>query len=476
MGEARRRGSFESRKQASIKSKKDLLIEKIGGRDERLLRVLRSGIEPFLSKLSKEEWRIRRDRIIQFLKKHPEVSPLEKAKSIRVREDEIGWYIFLCEQTLDDPLCLEISQAQRILPFFVAIGERWEHSANIKGLDRKIIETLTNYKSAPDGIIFEILVALSYAEKGWSVEFIQEKPPEKKPVMIVRKNGNNLYIECKRLDRRTEYSEKERNEFLRIWDAAIPVLIDKKQSVWLKTEFHTEVSTLPTDFLAQVLQKTLPIGGEEQKIHDNSDATIHARQIDLEAVNSHLDNFMVKEPSPMLSSLLGGDWAPDNSSVSVIHYGKSGQIVGCEAPILGSYIQKIAWACGITREFDSEISINKKARDITKLLSDAVNQIPPGEPAIIHIAAETHEGRDVELRRTEKVISKIKKFKTDKDVLSVRFHRFKSNSRTDKLYEFDETVEDFNRVNSSLLKDIPSQVVVPRYVEIVNGRHWEIYD
>ncbi len=49
-------------------------------------------------------------------------------------------------------------------------GERWVHESKICGLQRKIIESLSNYKKSPDGIIFEILVALSYAEKGWDVE------------------------------------------------------------------------------------------------------------------------------------------------------------------------------------------------------------------------------------------------------------------------------------------------------------------
>lgn len=475
MGQAKQRGSFEDRKRAAIKRNKKLLLEEIGGTDERLMAVLATGIEPFLSKLSKEEWQARRIRIIEFLKGFPEDIGLEKAKAIRVREDEIGWYLFLCEQTLENPLCLDIAQAQRILPFFVGIGERWVHAANVDGLQRKIIESLSNYKTEPDGIIFEILVALSYAAKGWSVEFIEERSTAKSPDMVARKNGIELFVECKRLNRRTEYAEKEKGEFLRIWDDAVPVLSNNRQWVWLKAIFHSEVSSLPTDFLSQILKQNLPIKNKEIILHDSVDATIYARQIDRQAVNSHLDKFKVKVPSPMLSSLLGGDWAPENSEVSTIHFAKVGHVIDCEVPVLGSYIEDIDWACGITRKFDSEISINKKARDITKLLSKAVRQVPQDKPSIIHIAAETLEGKDVELRRTEKVMSKIPSFVTDKPVLGVRFHRFQSNSRKNMLYEFDETVENFQD-DRVLLEEIPWRVVVPDHVEGLNGRHWEIYD
>lgn len=475
MGQAKRRGTYEERKKAAIKQAKALIVEKMGDRDERLMEVLRRALAPFFALMTKEEWQARRSHILEALKRPLEPIPLEKAKPLRIRDDEIGWYLFLCEQIMKDPLCVEISQAQRILPFFAGIGERWEYSAKVAGLDRKIQEVLTKYKSEPDGVIFEILVALAYAAKGWDVELIEEAPPAKSPDMVVRKDGVELFIECKRLDRRTDYAEKERNHFLRLWDIAKHVLIANKQWVWLKAIFHSEVSKLQDDFLASILEKTLPIGNGEQTLCDNADVTIYARPIDRRAVQQHIENFMVKEPSPMLNHLLGGDWAPDNSEVSVIYLAQRGTMIGCEAPVLSTYVEKIDWACGITRTYDSEVSINKKARDITKLLSKAVEQVPEDRPSIIHVAAETLEGREVELRRTEKVMEKIPTFVTDRPVLGIRFHRFQSHSRTDKLYEFDETVEKF-QIDDVRLPDIPSRVVVPDHVELVNGRHWEIYD
>lgn len=475
MGEANRRGTYEERKRAAIRRNKDQLVQMMGERDEPLMEVLRAGLEPFLSQLSTEEWHERRSQIIDSLNAPQEASSLEKVKSIRFKEDEIAWYLFLCQQTLDDPLFVESSQAQRILPFFAGIGEKWASSCSVKGLDRKIKEVITKYKSDPDGVLFEILVALSYAAKGWEVELLEECPPLKSPDMVVRKDGRELYIECKRLNRRTGYADQERNNFLRIWDATVPTLIANKQWLWLKINFHSEVHTLPTDFLANILKSKLPIKNQETLIHDNADATIYARHIDREAVTRHLAQFMVKEPSPMLNNLLGGDWAPENAEVSVVYLAKRGKIAGCEAPVLGTYVEDISWATGITRTFDSERSIEKKAKDITKLLSEAVLQVPNDKPSMIHVAAETLEGKDVELRRTEKVLAKIPKFVTEKPVLGIRFHRFMSNSRTNMLFEFDETVEKF-QVDGAYLADLPLHVVVPDNATFKKGRHWEIYD
>ncbi|MDY0227119.1 MAG: hypothetical protein RBR38_09850 [Desulfomicrobium apsheronum] len=122
MGEAKRRGSFEERKKAAIKRNKKLLIEKFGERDEHLDAVLRAGIAPFFEQLGPDEWQTRRRQIINHLNARPNHFGLENAPSIRVQQDEMGWYLFLCSQALDDPLCMDIAQAQRILPFFVGIG------------------------------------------------------------------------------------------------------------------------------------------------------------------------------------------------------------------------------------------------------------------------------------------------------------------------------------------------------------------
>lgn len=473
MGEASRRGSLEDRRRLAIKRNKDLLVRQRGDADERGQALLRAGLQPFLDRMSAEQWRQRRKNILEQLDARPAETDLEKATSIRVREDEIGWYLFLCQQALEDPMCTDISQAQRALPFFAGIGARWPHAPKVKGLTRKLDELLGDYKRDPDGLIFEVLVALSYAACGWEVEFLAEQPT-KTPDMVARRGDDELYIECKRLSRRTQYAETERNEFLRMWDHAKHVLLDNRQWIWLKGTFHADAGDLPTEFLSEVLKPVLPLGGGELLIHDGPLATIHARLMDRGAVQRHMSQYRVKANSPMLSRVLGGDWAPENAAVTIIHAVKTSQVVDCELPVLGAYIEEVGFACGFTREFDSPISIEKKARDVTKQLSDAVKQVPDDKPSIIHIAAETMEGLDVERRRTEKVMSKIPQFVSDKPVLAVHFHRLQTHQRAEKLYEIDETVNRF-QVDGVRLRHIPSAMVVPLDTPMQSGSHWEIY-
>ncbi|MDD3815791.1 MAG: hypothetical protein PHZ02_14235 [Desulfocapsaceae bacterium] len=473
MGEAKRKGTYDERRKNAIKRNKELLSEQLGGRDERLIASLRMGLDPFFKRMTKDQWKERRQKLLDYLKSLPENVGLEKAKPIRVQADEIGWYLFLCEQTINDPMCVDVSQQQRILPFFSGIGERWVYAPLVQGLERKIDDLLFKNSTEPDGLIFEILVALSYAEKGWAVEFIEEGP-KKTPDIVARKNGKELYIECKRLARRTKYAEQERTEFFRLWDAAKEALIANRQWVWMKGIFHTEASTLPNDFLTNIYSSNFPIGEGETLIHDDANATIYARLIDIPSVRQHMSKFRVKLNSPSFSRLLGGNWAPMNSAVTVINAVKVGHVVDCEVPALGAYVEEVGWASGFTREFDSEVSIHKKARDILTRLADAVKQLPDDKPSVVHIAAETLEGKDVEKRRTEKVMNSVKKFTTDKPLLGIRFHRFQANQCVDKLYEFDETVERF-QVDGVNLEDIPENVVTPNDAILREDAHWEIY-
>lgn len=128
----------------------------------------------------------------------------------------------------------------------------------------------------------------------------------------------------------------------------------------------------------------------------------------------------------------------------------------------------------MTREIDAKVSIDKKARDVKKLIADATKQVPADRPSVIHIAVETLDGPEVEERRTEKIMTSIPSFVTDKPVKVVRLHRFQANQTIDKLWEFDETVETF-QTTDAVLDNLPSRVVVPDDVEVVHGRHWEVY-
>lgn len=473
MGEAKRRGSREQRATEGLRRNKERLVQALGLVSDEGRAHLKTAVQPFLALMSPDEWRTRRLAIVDSMRRHPAGTTLAEAASVRVPDDEMGWYLFLCQQAIDDPLCTDISQSQRALPFFAGMGARWEHASRVQGLERKLRELLTDYRKEPDGVLFEVLVALSYAEAGWDVAFIEEGPG-KSPDMHVTRPGQEFFVECKRMARRTQYSEQERTEFFRLWEAGKRVLLSKGKWVWIHATFHVEPTGLPTSFLHDLFEASLPLGRFEKTLIDNELATIRARPIDRAAVQAHLADNWVKENSPMFARLCGGDWAPDNASVTMIASTAVSHTVGCEASVLGGFVDAADFVIGFTRVFDSETSIDKKARDVTKLLSGAVAQVPVDRPSIIHLAAETMEGAAIEIRRSEKVKRRILEFTYGKPVAAVRLHRFLGNQRTNMLFELDETVDTFDNAGADL-SHVPTLVVVPNDGPPRPGAHWELY-
>ncbi|MFT0533387.1 hypothetical protein ACMHYJ_11255 [Castellaniella hirudinis] len=475
MGEARRRGNREQREREAIKRNKRELAEAMGMADDDPTRqALKAGLKPFLDRMTPEHWQQRRDAVLGYLRERVNGPKLAEAQSIRVREDEMGWYLFLCDQAINDPLCTDVSQSQRILPFFAGLGARWQHAHRVVGIERKLDELLKEHRKQPDGLFFEVLVSLAYAEEGWDVTFIEEGQ-DKTPDMRIVRGDQEFFVECKRMDRTTGYSEKERNQFLRLWDAGHHILLEKHQWVWFKGTFHVDPAELPDNFLLDLWQSSLPIGSGERVLMDNDQATIKARLINQARVRRHMGEFRVKAYSPMLTQVIGGDWAPEDASVTLFPLVKSGYVNGCDVPELGMYVEDVLFACGFTRNFDSEMSIEKKAKDIKKLLSDAVKQVPRDKPSIIHLAAETMEGADVERRRTEKLLVGMPDFDFgDAPVALVRFHRLHAHQRASILFELDETVDDL-RVQGIVPSQVPRTVVAPQNSPMQHGAHWNLY-
>ena len=123
-------------------------------------------------------------------------------------------------------------------------------------------------------------------------------------------------------------------------------------------------------------------------------------------------------------------------------------------------MEKVGFACGMTRIILSDESLRIKARDIRKLLSNAVKQVPKDKPSIIHIGIEATDGVDVEKARNQK-LREIVRFKFDDVPVSlVRLHRFVPLPHADLLFDFIETKDDLY-IHNTIPSLIPTFVVVP---------------
>ncbi|MDB5875374.1 MAG: hypothetical protein JWQ07_4816 [Ramlibacter sp.] len=428
----------------------------------------------FLGFMTHDEWSRRKACMLERISTTQDKVALKDAPAIRDETDEIAWYLYLAETAISDPLCLETNQAARALPYLVAIGQHLVAGVKVAGLDRKIKEVLAGKRSMPDGALFEMLVALSYAQSGWHVEMLEERPPAKTADLLVRRNGKSFFVECKRQSRRPKYSAEEHQHFLELWNGVATVLRRTGQWLWFDMVFHKELSGLPRDFLTGLLSAELPTLTAAYTLRDDDAATIRARPIDKRAVQRHMASNLVKNGSAMLRSLLGGDWAPKNSGGPMAVEARGGRVKGCENVPFGRWLEEIRWASGCTWACNAPQSIAAKARDIKRLLIDAARQVPVDQPSIIHIGIETLEGRQVDNLRAVKIRALLSGFKVDRPVSAVFVHSIQCNEVTDKPWEVDETV-DWYFGPEGAIEHLPKWILMPSGTVGPGVPHWKLY-
>ncbi|WP_162286919.1 hypothetical protein [Pantoea stewartii] len=258
----------------------------------------------FLSFIEPKDWDDRKKNVARYFKSQQDfmladnnsaaIAMEEERARIAFHEDWVAWYLYLIESIFERPVVEEIAQGSRIYPFFAAIGRHIKLSRKIKGIDVKINEVLNGKDNQPDATLFEIMIAITYARNGWQVEFIPETAKIKTPDLLVKKDGETFYVECKRQSKVTEYSEVERKEWRARWSKLIPALLYFDESVFIDVNFKTEIANTQLHILEKAYLKIMQKGNViKQRIHEDSLIKLSVKRIDLDRVNDHFDNFLL---------------------------------------------------------------------------------------------------------------------------------------------------------------------------------------
>ncbi len=138
------------------------------------------------------------------------------------------------------------------------------------------------------------------------------------------------------------------------------------------------------------------------------------------------------------------------------------------------YIDDCDLAVLLRWETTSEAAIDAKARDITAKLADAIDQLPPNTPSIVHIGFEAVEGDTVEKARYEKILATSRRFDPrGKSLEYVYCHYFVPESPPDEAWAYDETTQ---WCPIRPLRPRPLEhgfLVIPPSVEMRDGVHWK---
>ncbi|RLV57991.1 hypothetical protein D5018_19620 [Parashewanella curva] len=439
----------------------------------------------FLEIMGESEWDKRKKSVVAYFKKQqmsffPEEGKKreelsESEKRIAYHQDWIAWYMYLVESLYHRPYVNEASQSCRIYPFFCAFGRHIDMVKSISGIDAKLIELLRGKNNQPDSILFEISVALMYARNGWDVSFIPETADKKTPDILVEKDGNQFFVECKRQAKVTEYSETERKEWNRRWDILVQAMAAFKIPTFMDVTFKVEVAETPLTILAsafaEIARNEMISSGYTL---ENDQVSVSVDFINMPAVNKHFEDFQVSWNSPQMVALFAGDYER-NGSYTQVHSPKGVNAVGPddEEHILNLFCTGVYSAYCAKWECLSDTAIDKKAKDVRKLLGKAIDQAPDEGNTIVHIAYETLHGPLVEFERHKKIANSINSFDyKSKNVKAVFCHALQPSVGPEES-EWAETTMRFGRDGIDLAKILPNDLLLDESAtKIANETHW----
>jgi hypothetical protein len=251
------------------------------------------------------------------------------------------------------------------------------------------------------------------------------------------------FIECKRFEKSSGYSERERQKWLSMWANFRDYLIDREISVVLDIVFHIELESLPTDFLMTELAGKLELVQPPCCVQSNETWEVSVQPVDYRAAHEHLRRYSVKYPSDQLNELIGGHRDPNRGFTAAV----KGDIVRIgDGPGSNYFLDELVFAIGAYWSCDAGRAIERKARDIRRHLAEAVEQLPETGKGVVHIGLETLDGAIVEAERYARIVSSMYRFDArDKDLRWVYCHLFQSYAPPEQCWVIDETVYFFGR-------------------------------
>lgn len=430
--------------------------------------------EWFMSFISAKSWERRKSRIensiaLQFSTEKPFSKPLSEGTLMAVKNDVIGWYLYLVDMLINEPHKYEYFQGARVIPIFKRLGIDLEMLKRIGGAEKRVKDLLKKRQSEADHLLFELLTALLWSRNGYQVTLLEENNHDKTPDIVAQKDGIEWIIECKRQTKTSSYTYKETEKRQKMVSHIGQTLIDN--NILLDINFHVELTTLPDTFLKDQIESkiNLAIPG---RIVSNEFVDIDFAYVNMIRVRKHLDNFSVKHNSPMLNNLIGGR-PVDNRAFTcgvLADFFRVG-----DGNVNNLYISNIAKAYGVYWNCDADETLWNKARDIKSQLQKALKQLESDNPAVVHLGIESYDGSDVERKRFEKISRTIQKLNRRKTSLEwIYCHFFQAYSPPDQAWVFDETVSSISAFQQEKAPLTSTSLIVPdEKGNTTEGAHWE---
>ena len=391
-------------------------------------------------------------------------------------EDDIDWYILVAELAYDFPYSDCAYSSRRIYPYAMTIGAFASELQGIPNVERILDKMLAN-NSKPETQIFELLTASFYLKNGYEVSFIPENSinwpdgeTKKSPDLLVKAHDIEMYVECKRADKQTKYSQTEEEAWSSLWNQLSLYMLEVAPWSIIGLSFHDQVSDVAIDDVIKVVDLAISGGGAKVR---NGSISAQIRQINTVQLKRHYRYNAVRSNSPQHELLVFGD-IDSNEKRSIATIAESIVRPGTPDVVLNIFVEDVANCVAAQWRCDHEISLDRRSRHFKGLVNNGATQIPPDKPGVVHVLYETVEGISVEELRRSKHIENISAFDaTGTSVLGVLIHAvnyypFENN------YDWAETAQDFARIpNFMKLYSHPLMLSADKTHVVGGTTHWK---
>lgn len=437
---------------------------------------LKDALEWLLGFLSADDWKARyaavEENIESGLRRTTQDLHSGDYASAYTGPDRIGWYLYLVDAVRRHPLKYDPIRGSWIVPIFQRLGADLDLLKSIGGVEDRVGRLLDSDRGQPNGGLFELLIALVWKRSGYStVEFIPETSDHKTPDFLARSEQEDWFVECKRLQKRSEYSERERKKWITMWSPFAQHLARNGHSLVFDITFHVELETLPENCLMEHLAGKLRLLSFPCHIAANDMWDVRAAPVDYVRARAHLRRYRVRLPSDQLQELVAGYREP-RRGFSCMVVGKLARLGGAAGS--SRFLDDLSFAACSFWSCDAPRAIQRKARDIRSRLVRAVDQLPSTGRCAVHLGLETRDGHLVEEERFSRIMRSVLDFDPlGKDLRWVYCHLFESYAPPDYPWVVDETVLHFGRELPGRNEPIGCRAaLLPATEKFSEGLHW----
>ncbi|MER2508260.1 MAG: hypothetical protein U1E59_14305 [Amaricoccus sp.] len=303
--------------------------------------------------------------------------------------DAVAWYILQAETYATDRQFWTPDESARTVPYIRRLGQLYDRLARVNGVEDRVARFVNGDPSQPDGSLYELLVAGTWAERGYEVSFIPERPGvARTPDLNATRGRSSWAVETKRM-MPSAYARQEMEAGRRLAAHLHDLSEALGHSVVVDVAYRRELTHYPNEFLAECVHDLLPISSPQ--LFDHDDARLFVRPVAWQLCRRVLADDFVFIGSTRMMEIIGGGHNHDLSHSLRARCRRS--------PSRPSYADHVYHASLVNWACLSPAAHKAKAKHFNTKVADAEGQLPSDRPGVIHVGMESTGRPDADLLR-----------------------------------------------------------------------------